>query len=331
MTKPRIAVIALGGTIAMTPDQAAGGVVPSLSAADITGSVSELEAIAVLETRTLLQKPGPHLTLDDAWLLANTIDAALAGCTGVVVTQGTDTIEEMAFILDLFVKSDKAVVVTGAMRPPLSASADGTANLIAAVRTAASPAAAGLGVMVVLNDEIHAARFVRKMHTSALAAFRSPLMGPIGWVTEGEVRIGARPIRRRRMEMHAAPADCAVALLSAAMGDHGGLIEMVPSAGYHALVFEGFGAGHVSGAAADSIERVVRKIPVVVASRTGIGETFTRTYGFAGSEVDLQKRGVIMGGWLDGPKSRILLAALLMSRAPRDQIAAEFAAWRSLR
>jgi L-asparaginase len=117
MTKPRIAVIALGGTIAMTPNQAAGGVVPSLSAADITGSISELGDIATLETRSLLQKPGPHLTLDDAWLLANTIDAALAGCAGVVVTQGTDTIEEMAFILDLFVKSDRPVVVTGAMRP----------------------------------------------------------------------------------------------------------------------------------------------------------------------------------------------------------------------
>ena len=144
------------------------------------------------------------------------------------------------------------------------------------------------------------------------------------------MRIGARPIRRRPMEMRAAPADCAVALLTAAMGDHGGLIELVPSAGYHALVFEGFGAGHVSGAVADSIERVARKIPVVVASRTGIGETFTRTYGFSGSEVDLQKRGVIMSGWLDGPKSRILLAALLMSGATRDQIAAEFAAWRSM-
>ena len=105
---------------------------------------------------------------------------------------------------------------------------------------------------------------------------------------------------------------------------------MVPSAGYHALVFEGFGAGHVSGTVADSIERVVRKIPVVVASRTGIGETFTRTYGFSGSEVDLQKRGVIMSGWLDGPKARMLLTALLMSRATRDQIAAEFAAWRSM-
>ena len=328
--RPRIAVIALGGTISMTPDQAAGGVVPSLSAADITASVPELGDIAILETRTLLQKPGPHLTLDDAWLLANTIDAALAACAGVVVTQGTDTIEEMAFILDLFVESDKPVVVTGAMRPPLSASADGAANLIAAVRTAAAPGAAGLGVTVVLNETIHAARFVRKMHTSGLAAFRSPLTGPIGWVTEGTVRIAMRPTRRRPLKIQGAPAGCAVALLTAGMGDHGGLIERVPEAGYDALVFEGFGAGHVSGAVADSIERVARKIPVVVASRTGIGETFTGTYGFPGSEVDLQKRGVVMSGWLDGPKARILLAALLMSGATREQIAAEFAAWRSM-
>lgn len=169
-------------------------VAPALSAADLLAAVPGLDGVeAELKVHDFLKKPGASLTLADIVSVAEAISKALAeGCAGAVVTQGTDTIEETSYLLDLLVTFDAPVVVTGAMRNPSMASPDGPANILAAIRVAASDAARGQGCLVVLNDQIHAARWVQKTHTTSPAAFTSPSHGPIGHVIEDRVDIPSR-------------------------------------------------------------------------------------------------------------------------------------------
>ena len=193
-----VAVYSLGGTIAMTTDPATGGVVPALSAHDLLAAVPGLDSHGLeLRVHDFRRVPGASLTFDDLTELGMAVDKTLAGgdVDGVVITQGTDTIEETAFFLDLHHGHEQPIIVTGAMRNPTMASPDGPANLYAAVLAAADPRLRGAGVLVVLNDEIHAARHVRKSHTTSSAAFTSPGAGPIGRIVEDGVRLAAAMAR----------------------------------------------------------------------------------------------------------------------------------------
>lgn len=322
---PKVHVFALGGTIAMTRADAGEGVRPQLTAEALVASVPQLADIARIEAASFRQLPSAHLHLDDVIALAEAIEQAVAqGAHGVVVTQGTDTIEETAFALDLLLGFEAPVVVTGAMRNPDLPGADGPANLAAAVRAAASDAARGLGTIVVMNDEIHAARFVKKAHTSSPAAFRSPLVGPIGWIAEDRVRIALRPHRHAPIAVPAEQPDVPVALLTASLGDDGRLLDALPSLGFRGCVLEGMGAGHVPAHMLPRLEQLAQRMPVVLASRTGSGETFRKTYGFPGSELDLLQKGLIAAGMLDGPKARVALALLLRAGTDKEGIAAFF-------
>lgn len=324
---PKVHVFALGGTIAMSASEAEQGVTPQLSAQALVSSVPELSKIACVEMSSFRQIPGAHLSFDDLIALAAEIDACVdAGYTGVVVTQGTDTIEETAFALDLLVKSTIPVVVTGAMRNPTVPGADGPANLLASVRVAGSAIARGTGVLVVLNDEIHAARFVQKGHTTNPAAFVSPLNGPLGWVAEDRVRIIVRPSPSIKIGDVAERPEVPVALLSVSLGDDGRLLEALPDLGYGGLVLEGLGVGHVPAKMVERIQRVAQRMPTVLASRIGVGETLRKTYGFVGSEMDLLGRGLIPATILEGPKARILLSLLLRQGAAPEHIPQAFEA-----
>jgi len=317
---PRVILLTLGGTIASTR-QGPGGVSPALDGNDLVAAVPGLAQVADVTVQTASQLPGVHLQIQDVVALAGRAEDALRqGATGVVVTQGTDTLEETAFLLDLLVGGSGPVVVTGALRNPTLAGADGPANLHAAVAVAAAPAARGLGTLVVLNEEIHAARFVRKTHTSNPAAFTS-YPGRLGWVSEGRPSIVLRPIGRLLL---AAPADGEhhhVGLVSLAMGDDGRVLAGAARAGLDGLVVEALGGGHVPPAVLDDLGSLASRIPVVVTSTTRTGETLRATYGFAGSETDLASRGVISGGWLDARKARLLLTLLLGMGAGTDHIA----------
>jgi L-asparaginase len=226
---------------------------------------------AGLRVRDFRNKPGASLTFPDLYELAAAIDEALDdGCAGVVVTQGTDTIEEVAYVLDVLLPTDAPVVVTGAMRNPTMAGADGPANILAAIRVAASPDARGLGCLVVLNDQIHAARWVHKAHTGSPAAFVSPDHGPLGHVIEDRVRIPAR-IRRRSPALSPVPQrSVQVGLATIALGDDGTLIEAMADH-VDGLVVAAFGGGHVPAAVAPILGKLAERIPVVLASRTGAG------------------------------------------------------------
>lgn len=325
--RPKVVILSLGGTIAMT-DSGGPGVVPTLTAEMLAKAVPPLADVAEIDAVSFRQMPGAHLAFADIVSLAREIETRLdGGAVGAVVTQGTDTIEETSFLLDRLIDRDGPVVVTGAMRNPTLPGADGPANLLAAVQVATAQSARGLGCVVVMNDEIHLARRVQKTHTSNPAAFASHLGGPAGWVAEGSVRIVNRPVARR---VEARPEEVAfpdVALLTAALADDGRLIDAAVAGGYRGLVIEALGGGHVPETTADRLAAAAETIPVVLATRTGSGETLRETYGFPGSETDLLGRGLIGVGALDGPKARLLLAVLLAHGASREHIAARFAEW----
>ncbi len=318
--RARVLVVSLGGTIASTSTDAHQGVVPQLGARELIAAVPQLSEVADVETLAFLQLPSCDLTLADVVALARRIDQAVAaGVDGVVVTQGTDTIEETSFALDLLVEGATPVVVTGAMRNPTVASPDGPGNLLAAVRVAASTAARGLGCLVVLNDEVHAARFVRKSHSSSLATFQSPGAGALGRVSEENVRIALRcpPLAHVGLVGEVVPD---VALLSCVLGDDGRLAGALGRSGYRGAVIDGFGGGHVPSSMVPALEELRRAMPVVFCSRTGSGEVLAHTYGFAGSEMDLLARGLVAGGALDGRKARVALE-LALARADDDESA----------
>ncbi len=308
--KPRILVLSLGGTITMVPS-AAGGIVPTLGAAELVASVPALAEVAAIEADSPLRLPSPSLSPADLIGVARRIAAGFAaGCDGAVVIQGTDTIEESAFLLDLLIGGEKPVVVTGAMRGAEAPGADGPANLLAAVRVAASAEARGLGTVAVLNYDIHAARFVQKSHTALPSAFASPLAGPLGAVIEGRPRFYTRV---PRLPVRAPIADTLppVALLRWAMGEEGLMLPALAGLGYRGAVVEGMGAGHVPAAAAEALGALARQMPVVLASRCMTGPVFEETYGYAGGEIDLLRRGLIAGGMLSGLKARLLLGQVL--------------------
>lgn len=300
-----------------------GGVVPTLTAESLVASIPELGLVARISTTTLSKLPGASLSPHDVlaavdWALAEVDD----GAAGVVIAQGTDTLEETAYLADLHWNRPEPLVFTGAMRPPGQPSADGPANLVAACRVAVADAGRQAGVLVVLNDEIHRARAVRKDHSTALGAFSSPVVGPIGTLIEGRVTVHRQPIVDAKL---ARPTwDPYVPVLETYFGDDGATLRAARDAGAHGVTIAAFGVGHVSASMAAEIERTAHDIPVVVSSRTRAGGTLRHTYGFEGSEMDLTKRGAILSGALDHRKSRILLWALLASGVPAPEVRVSF-------
>lgn len=326
MTKPRLLVLSLGGTITMVPSVSS-GIAPKLGAAELVASVPALAEVADIEARSPFRLPSPSLTPANLVDVAREIEGAFAaGYDGAVVIQGTDTIEESAFILDLLVGGDAPVVMTGAMRGADAPGADGPANLLAAVRVAASPQARGLGTLVVLNYDIHAARFVQKSHTARPSAFASPLVGPLGLVAEGRPRFFARLDRNPVLSASAGP-PAPVALVKVAMGDDGRMLAGLPAMGFAGVVIEGMGAGHVHADAAPILGDLAAKVPVVLAARPMTGPVFSATYGYPGGEIDLIARGLVSAGYLSGLKARLLLGFCVRPGARSGTLGEAFASY----
>jgi len=337
MTLTPINIFALGGTIAMAaptpgrkPAKGAvrpprGTVAPKLTARALVAAVPGLSSAARIKAVDFSRVPGAHLTDDDLVELARAI---VAGRRPAVVVQGTDTIEETAFALDLLVGARVPVVVTGAMRHPGMAGADGPANLLAAATVAASPRAEGLGTLVVMGDRIHAASLVRKMHTTAPDAFASPGAGPIGYVAEGEARILLYPAASTTIPATARPKDSRpVVIIASHISDTGMALMAATEQDIGGAVIAALGAGHLSPAATTAAEILTRRVPVVLSSRVATGPVLSHTYGFTGSETDLIARGLIRSGWLDPAKARILLALARRAGFDRRRIRTAFAAY----
>jgi L-asparaginase len=332
--KPRVHVLALGGTIATQPD--ASGVMQMGAGADaLVKAVPLLDTLAEVEAETVSRVGSHSLSFDQVHALAAKIAAIQAD--GVVVTQGTDTLEETAFLLDLLVDRDVPVIVTAAMRNPALTSADGPGNLLAAVRVACDPWIRGharsLGVMAVMLDEVYAAADAVKAHPTRLDAFAAPQTGPVAALVEDRVVPLGLPVRdaveaaRRKLGKVGGSAR-PVALLWMGLDEPGHLIEAMLRApdrlGYRGAVIGAMGGGHLPERLADLAGRLAAAMPTVVSSRAGGGPLLRHTYGGPTSEIALRKMGAIWGGRLHPLKARVLLETCLRATLGRDVIAEVF-------
>lgn len=305
----KVVVITTGGTIAMRHDPEL-GLVPAVSGEELMQAVPGL-ADFDLELVDFANVPSPHVTPEMMFQLATLVDAWLAkeNVSGVVVTHGTDTLEETAYFLDMAVTSTKPVCVTGAMRSAEDLSADGPANLLAAVRVAACAEAANMGTLVVLNDEIHAARDVRKTHSARVSTFASPLWGALGEVDNDRIVL-RRALPARQVLAPRVP-DYNVHLVTLAAGSGPLLIDLLLEQHIHGLVVEAFGRGNMPPAALEGVARAVeRGVPVVLTSRTFSGRVLN-SYGYPGGARTVLEAGAISGGELPGHKARLRLMLVL--------------------
>jgi len=307
----KIIILSTGGTIAMTaePPQAGGNI--KLGAAGLLAAIPDLGEIAIIEGRDVLAKPSCSFTLSDLKIISNAAWKAAQEADGVVITHGTDTLEETAFALSLLVQTETPLVITGAMRRPDQLGADGQANIVAACRVAASPAARGKGVLVVMGDEIHSSAFFRKIHSFRPHAFSS--LGPLGWVAEDRVRFFLAPAQHPP-RLSCGDARSVVPILEAGICFEQEIMDLLSSSTINGLVLNATGAGHIAAHVVPALERITERMPTVFASRTGSGETLRNSYSFPGSERDLIQRGLIPAGSLDARKARIVLLLALSSR-----------------
>jgi L-asparaginase len=314
-------VLAAGGTISMTGDSGdAGeaGATPELDGAALIAAVPRLARHQGIDARTVVNLPSAHLTLGDQLDICRAArDAARRGI-GVVVTHGTDTLEETAMLCDVLHDAEAPIVFTGAIRPASAPGADGPANLVDAVSVAASEAAAGMGVLVVFGGEIHHARGARKTDTTSLVAFSSPQTGPLGRVTEGHPTIWSRIPRNPPLD----PPDLErrVLVVPTSSGDDGTLARAALSTKPDGAVIGTLGAGHLAPAVLELWAEAAERMPVVAYCRPERGVILNSTYGYAGSEKDLRGTGVIPIGFLSPQAARMKLLACLASGLSIEEV-----------
>lgn len=304
--KKKILLIHTGGTISMHVSEDTGAVVPD-QVNPLTKEHEKLERLAAITEIEAFNLPSPHMTPKHMLKLRDIIidQLAHAAFDGVVITHGTDTLEETAYFLDLTTKFESPIVLTGAMRSSNELGADGLYNLVAAIRVAGDDDARGKGVLVVMNDEIHHAANVTKTSTSSVATFQSPQYGPIGLVTKTMIHFHHAPIIREYVNVQSLTKR--VAMLKVYAGMDADIVDAVLASSYDGLVLEGLGQGNVPPAVVPSIQRLLEKrIPIVLVSRcfNGIAQG---VYGYEGGGKQLEDMGVMYTTGLNGPKARLRL------------------------
>ena len=311
----KVAVVFNGGTISMKIDERIHAAVPSLSGEEIMSMVTGIEGYAKIESYNFSELPSPHVTQSLMLELSKSVKELLnrQDIDGVVVTHGTDTLEETAYLLDLTIESEKPVIVTGAMRSSSELGYDGPANLAASICTAISEEAKGRGVLVCFNGEVNSAREVTKANSMALNAFRTPNFGPIGIVDNNNVIFYRNCPLGKHVDIDNIEAK--VALIKCASGMDSTFIDYVIDNGYEGIVIEALGRGNIPPQMVPGVKRAIENnIPVVVVSRCFEGRVF-ESYGYEGGGKHLRDLGVIFGDTMPGQKVRIkLMVALSCSK-----------------
>ncbi|WP_172171814.1 asparaginase [Brevibacterium sp. CT2-23B] len=308
-TAPHLLLAALGGTIASTAN-AAGGVAPALSGAEIAAAAGLDQVWPDLQAdfTQVAQVSSANVTLE---MLFDVVELARSSAAdGIVLTQGTDTLEESAFGLWLLNDSSTHIAVTGAMRNPTLPGADGPANVRAAALTALSDQVRNLPASLVFNDEVHDPRFATKSHTTSTAAFSSgPILGAIGWLSEDDLHLphAPQPPKSPFAGLPRPSQLSKVALAEVGMGEPEETLDLIDGSGFAGAVVSGVGGGHVPEDLMPAVARLAERMPVVLASRTGSGASLHRTYGYPGGEIGLLDSGLISAGILDARKARIVL------------------------
>jgi L-asparaginase len=298
--------------------------VPSMDAAALVDAVPQLAAVEQLEAETALELPGPHLSLRQALEVATRAREAADAGEGVVITTGTDTMEELAVVCAMTYGGEAPIVLTGANRPASNPGADGPANLLDAVSLAGSAPAAGLGVVIVFGGEIHAAMSARKVDSTGPAAFGSPATGPLGRIVEGRPWLHAKPIPPTPLVVHRL--EYRVAIVTATLGDEGDVLAEL-AASRDGLVLVALGAGHLSASAIGELRTALQRIPVLVTCRPERASMLFDTYGFEGAERDLRDSGAVCTPFLSPQAARIALLCCLGAGLDREQMASALAPW----
>ena len=327
---PRVAIVATGGTIAgaQTSPQGPGYTAGAFDVGTLIQSVPQLKDVAQI-TGEQLVKIGSQDMNDAVWLkLAKRVNELLKtdDVAGMVITHGTDTMEETAYFLDLVVKSDKPVVLVGSMRPATAVSADGPGNLYDAVAVAADPQAKGRGVLVVLNDQVHAARYVYKTNTTQVDTFRSPDHGPVGHVETSDPELfevpGGRRTTQSEFSVEGLESLPRVDIVYAYANMGRELIDAAVKAGAKGLVVAGVGNGNMTSEALEALSEARKQGVVVVRSTRLPSGSVTRN-----AEVDDDKLGFIASEELKPSKARVLLKLALTKTSDPGRIQEMFRAY----
>ncbi|MDZ7778739.1 MAG: asparaginase [Gemmatimonadota bacterium] len=321
---PRVVVLATGGTIASRYDEEAGALRAALTGDEIVEAVPELEDLARMSVEQIANVNSWDMTPDTWRQLERRTNALLAepDVAGVIVTHGTDTLEETAYFLDLTVRSDKPVIVIGAQRSAMEEDSDGPRNLLNAVRVAVSPEAVGKGAMVVMNGQINAAREVTKTNTMRVETFQTLDFGLLGVADVEEVRFYRSPTRRQTIPLRADDELPTVEIVMEYAGSDGRVIRaLLEQDTMDGLVVAGVGLGHVSSGSVAAIEEVrARGIPVVTSTRVLTG----RVVPLYSNNIELLDAGVVLADNLSPQKARVLLMLAMTRTTETEALQAYF-------
>lgn len=306
-----IAIVSTGGTIEMMPDQGGIDIADQHNPLPIQGNV--VPPSVNVEHIRFCNVPSPAISPEImARLCLKLEDLTLSGrYHGIVVTHGTDTLEESAFLADIYLRKEIPVVFTAAMRSQSEMGVDGPRNVRGALLTASKHEVHELGVTVVLNDEIHSASRVTKTYTSNVSSFKSPGYGPLGFVDQDRILLQRKPLWRIKLPERKLKLDARVGLVKTAAGLGAREIRYCADCGDRALVVEALGRGNVPPEVAEAVQYAVERGTIVcITSRCYIGRVLG-VYKYAGGGADLEKKGAILAGDMQGHKLRLLLMASL--------------------
>lgn len=315
-------VIHTGGTISMSQDQSNKVVTNDINPISMHQDV--INQYAQIDELNPFNVPSPHMTIQHVKQLKDIILEAVTNkyYDGFVITHGTDTLEETAFLLDLILGIEQPVVITGAMRSSNEIGSDGLYNYISAIRVASDEKGRHKGVMVVFNDEIHTARNVTKTHTSNTNTFQSPNHGPLGVLTKDRVQFHHMPYRQQALENVNEKLN--VPLVKAYMGMPGDIFSFYSREGIDGMVIEALGQGNIPPSALEGIQQLVSlNIPIVLVSRSFNG-IVSPTYAYDGGGYQLAQQGFIFSNSLNGPKARLKLLVALSNNLDKAEIKSYF-------
>ena len=317
--KPKVAIIFTGGTISMTVDEKVGAAIPTLTGSQILSMVSNIDKLAEIEVIEYAEIPGPHMTIDRLMEIRSLIHDLVKrnDISGVIITHGTDSLEETAYFLDLTINTPKPVVVVGAMRNSSELGYDGPSNLAAAVCTAISPLAMNKGVLVVLNNEVNLAMEVTKTNTLSLNTFQSPY-GPIGTIDTNDLIVHRDIVTKQFINTDTIENN--VYLIKSYLDMDDSLINCAVNAGAKGIVIEAMGRGNLPPKTLAGVKYALKNnVVVVIVSRCPSGRVM-ESYGYEGGGKDLTSMGVVLGGELNGQKARLKLMVALGYTDDIDEI-----------
>ncbi|MCB0730370.1 MAG: asparaginase [Ignavibacteriae bacterium] len=311
MQKKNILIVFTGGTFSMKIDNETGGAIPHFHGEELVEMIPEVNTLANVSIYNFGNYPGPHMTpelmLDLSKIIKENINKD--DVDGIIVTHGTDTLEETAYLLDLTVKTKKPIVVIGAMKTSSEPDWDGPKNLLDAIHICNNPNSNGIGVLVCLNGEINAASEVTKTHTEDIETFHSLDFGALGYVDKSKVWFNRMPRKLEIIETEKINSNVDIIKVYAGIKEK--LFHLIGDSKIDGLVVEALGVGNVPPPAYEGIKYVVNKnIPVVLVSRCPAGETLD-IYSYSGAGKWIKKLGVIFSDYLNGQKARIKLMLAL--------------------